>query len=131
LRRWRSSPARFGGLDSSHTNMRSFMTRCSGGMRELGYVEGQNIEYERRYAEGRAERFEEFAREMAGLKADVIVVVTTPAAKAAMNVTTTVPIVHPAIIDPLGAGLIDSLAHPVRNLTGRLKSLHRTHRKTT
>jgi putative ABC transport system substrate-binding protein len=88
------------------------------GLRELGYVEGQNIVYERRYAEGHAERFEEFAREMVKLDADVIVVVTTPAAKAAMKVTRTIPIVHPAIIDPFGAGLIDSLAHPGRNLTG-------------
>jgi len=88
------------------------------GLRELGYVEGQNIVYERRYAKGRAELFEKFAREMVELKADVIVVVTTPAAQAAMKVTTTIPIVHPAIIDPLGSGLIESLAHPGRNLTG-------------
>ena len=88
------------------------------GLRELGYVEGENIAYERRYAEGRAERFEEFAREMVELKADVIVVVTTPAAQAAMKETATIPIVHPAIVDPLGTGLISSLAHPGRNLTG-------------
>jgi putative ABC transport system substrate-binding protein len=88
------------------------------GLRELGYVEGQNIIVERRYAEGRAERFQEFAREMVERKADVIVVVTTPAAQAVMKTTTTIPIIHPAIIDPLGAGLIDSLAHPGKNLTG-------------
>jgi ABC-type uncharacterized transport system substrate-binding protein len=88
------------------------------GLRELGYIEGQNIIIERRYAEGRAERFADFAREMVQLKADVIVVVTTPAALAVMNATKTIPIVHPAVIDPLGAGLIDSLAHPGRNLTG-------------
>src|ERR1051326_1173022 len=86
------------------------------GLRELGYVEGQNIVYERRYAKGRAERFEEFAGEMVALKADVIVVVTTPAAQAVMKVTTTIPIVHPAMIDP--SVLVDSLAHPGRNLTG-------------
>jgi putative ABC transport system substrate-binding protein len=79
-------------------------------------VEGRNIVYERRYAEGRAERFDEFAREMVELKADAIVVVTTPAAQAAMKATTTIPIVHPAMIDP--AVLIGSLAHPDRNLTG-------------
>ena len=88
------------------------------GLRELGYIEGQNIIVERRYAEGRAERFADFAREMVRLKADVIVVVTTPAALAVMNATKTVPIVHPAAIDPLGAGLIESLAHPGKNLTG-------------
>jgi len=96
----------------------SFYDALFEGLRELGYVEGQNIVYERRYAEGRVELFEEFAREMVELKADVIVVVTTPAAQAVMKVTTTIPVVHPAIIDPLGAGLIDSLAHPGRNLTG-------------
>src|SRR5262249_40967518 len=96
----------------------SFYDALFEGLRELGYVEGRNIVYERRYAEGHAERFANFAREMVALKADVIVVVTTPAAQAAMKVTTTIPIVHPAIIDPLGSGLIESLAHPGRNLTG-------------
>ena len=86
------------------------------GLRELGYVEGENIVYERRYAEGRAERFEEFAREMVELKADVIVVVTTPAAQAAMKETANIPIVHPAIIDPLGTGLIGSLARQAGTL---------------
>jgi putative ABC transport system substrate-binding protein len=86
------------------------------GLRELGYVEGQNIVYERRYAEGRAERFEEFAREMVELKVDVIVVVTTPAAQAAMKATKTIPIVHPAMIEP--AALVSSLARPDSNLTG-------------
>ena len=79
------------------------------GLRELGYVEGENIAYERRYAEGRAERFEEFAREMVELKADVIVVVTTPAAQAAMKETATIPIVHPAIVDPLGTGILSAV----------------------
>lgn len=106
---------RIGFIAHRHEN---FYDALFEGLRELGYVEGQNIVYERRYAEGRAERFEEFARELVELKANVIVVVTTPAAKAAMKVTTTIPIVHPAIIDPLGAGLIDSLARPGRNLTG-------------
>jgi putative ABC transport system substrate-binding protein len=96
----------------------SFYDALFVGLRELGYIDGQHIVYERRYAEGRAERFEEFAREMVELKADVIVVVTTPAAQAVMKETTTIPIVHPAMIEPLGTGLIGSLAHPGRNLTG-------------
>ena len=57
------------------------------GLRELGYVEGQNIIIERRYAEGKAERFQEFAEEMVRLKADIIIVITTPAALAAKNAT--------------------------------------------
>jgi putative ABC transport system substrate-binding protein len=88
------------------------------GLRTRGYVEGQNIIIERRYAEGRVERFQEFAAEMVRLKVDVIIVVTTPAALAAKNATTTIPIVHPAAIDPVGTGLIASLAHPGGNVTG-------------
>jgi ABC-type uncharacterized transport system substrate-binding protein len=87
-------------------------------LRQLGYVEGHNIIVERRYAQGRAERFEEFAAEMVRLKADLIIVNTTPAAIAVKKATTTIPIVIPTAIDPVGAGLISSLAHPGGNITG-------------
>jgi len=87
-------------------------------LRELGYVEGQNIIIERRFAQGSAERFQQFAAEMVRLKADVIIVVTTPAALAAKNATTTIPIVIPTAIDPVGTGLITSLARPGGNITG-------------
>jgi putative tryptophan/tyrosine transport system substrate-binding protein len=87
-------------------------------LRELGYVEGQNIIIERRYAEGRAEKFQEFAAEMVRLKADLIMTITTPAALAAKNATTTIPIVIPTAIDPVGTGLIASLARPGGNITG-------------
>jgi putative ABC transport system substrate-binding protein len=87
-------------------------------LRELGYVEGQNIIIERRYAEGRAEKFQEFAAEMVRLKADLIITITTPAALAAKNATTTIPIVIPTAIDPVGTGLIASLARPGGNITG-------------
>jgi putative tryptophan/tyrosine transport system substrate-binding protein len=66
------------------------------GLRERGYVEGQNVIFKLRYAEGRVERFKEFAAELVRLKADIIIVVTTPAAQAVKNATTTIPIVHPA-----------------------------------
>jgi putative ABC transport system substrate-binding protein len=88
------------------------------GLRELGYVEGQNITIERRYAEGQAERFQEFAKEMVNLKADAIVTVTTPAVLAIKSVTTTIPIVIPNAIDAVGAGLVASLDHPAGNVTG-------------
>jgi putative ABC transport system substrate-binding protein len=88
------------------------------GLREYGYEEGRNLMVERRYAQGDAERFKEFAAEMVRLKVDIIVVVTTPAALAVMNATKTIPIVHPNAIDPLNTGLIASLAHPGGNLTG-------------
>jgi len=87
-------------------------------LRELGYVEGQNTIIERRYAEGRTERFDEFAAEMVRLKADLIITITTPAALAAKNATTTIPIVIPTAIDPVGTGLVASLAHPGGNITG-------------
>ena len=88
------------------------------GLRELGYVEGQNLVVERRYAEGHAEHFKDIAQELVKLNVDAIIVVTTPAAMAARNETKTIPIIHPAAIDPVGTGLIASLAHPGGNVTG-------------
>jgi putative ABC transport system substrate-binding protein len=88
------------------------------GLRELGYVDGQNIIVERRYAEGRAEMFQEFAAEMVRLKADVVITTTTPAAIALKDATTAIPIVIPSAIDPVGTGLVASLAHPGGNITG-------------
>ena len=96
----------------------SFYDALFEGLREYGYDEGRNLIVERRYAQGHAERFKEFAEEMVRLNVDVIVVVTTPAALAVMNATKTIPIVHPNAIDPLNTGLIASLAHPGGNLTG-------------
>jgi putative ABC transport system substrate-binding protein len=96
----------------------SFYHQLFDGLREYGYDEGRNLIVERRYAHGRAERFKEFAAEMVRLNVDIIIVVTTPAALAVMNATKTIPIVHPNAIDPLKTGLVDSLAHPGRNLTG-------------
>ena len=96
----------------------SFYDALFEGLREYGYEEGRNLLVERRYARGQAERFKEFAAEMVRLNVDVVIVVTTPAALAVMNATKTIPVVHPNAIDPLNTGLIDSLAHPGRNLTG-------------
>jgi len=88
------------------------------GLRELGYAEGRNLIVERRYAEGRAERFPEFAAEMVRLKVDIIVVSTTPAALAVKNATTTMPVVFPNAISPVESGVVASLAHPGGNVTG-------------
>jgi putative ABC transport system substrate-binding protein len=88
------------------------------GLRELGYVEGRNLTVERRYAEGRAERFHDIAAEMVRLKVDIIVVVTTPAALALKQATTTIPIVFPNAINPVETGVVASLAHPAGNVTG-------------
>ncbi len=88
------------------------------GLRELGYVEGQNIVIERRFSEGRYERYPALAAELAGLKPDVIVAVTTQAALAAKNATKTIPIVFTIVGDPVGVGLVASLARPGGNITG-------------
>jgi putative ABC transport system substrate-binding protein len=88
------------------------------GLRERGYIEGQNILFERRFSEGKAERFPEFAAEMVRFNADIIIVTTTPAAFAAKNATQTIPIIIPTALDPVGTGLVASLARPGGNITG-------------
>jgi len=87
-------------------------------LRELGYVEGQNIVIEHRYAEGVADRFPNLVAELMQLKVNVIVVGGTPATQAAKNATKTIPIVMTNAADPVGTGLIASLAHPGGNVTG-------------
>jgi putative tryptophan/tyrosine transport system substrate-binding protein len=88
------------------------------GLREQGYVEGKNLVIERRVAEGRFERLPQLAAELISLKPDVIVATGTPGAVAAKNATRTIPIVMVAVGDPLGPGLVKSLARPGGNVTG-------------
>lgn len=80
------------------------------GLRELGYVEGNNIAIEYRYAEGKFERLPELATELVRLKVDVIVTSTTPAIQAAKQATGTIPIVMAVVGDPVGTGLVASPA---------------------
>jgi ABC-type uncharacterized transport system substrate-binding protein len=87
------------------------------GLRELGYVEGQNILLEPRYAEGRVERFADLAAELVRLKVDVIVA-SGPMIQAAVKATDTIPIVMSAAGDPVAQGFVVSLARPGRNVTG-------------
>ena len=88
------------------------------GLRERGYVEGQNIVIEYRGADGNIERLPGLATELARLKVDVIVASATPAGRAAKQATTTIPIIVTAMGDPVGDGLVASLARPGGNLTG-------------
>ena len=88
------------------------------GLRERGYSEGRNLVFERRFSEGNAERFPEFAAEMVQLKVDCIIAITTPAALAVKHATTTIPVVMTTAIDPVGAGLVASLARPGGTVTG-------------
>src|SRR6266478_317022 len=87
-------------------------------LRERGYGEGQNITIEYRYAEGVDERFPNLADELVQLKVNVIVANSTPATQAAKNATQTIPIVMINVSDPVGTGLVASLAHPGGNVTG-------------
>jgi putative tryptophan/tyrosine transport system substrate-binding protein len=88
------------------------------GLRELGYVEGRNIVLEPRWAEGQYARYPALTADLVRLKAGVIVAVGGAATKAAKQVTETIPIVMSAVIDPVGSGLVPSLARPGGNLTG-------------
>ena len=87
-------------------------------LRQLGYVEGQNVLIDYRYGDGRNERLPDFAAEFVRLKADVIVTRGTPAALAAKNASATTPIVMAAIGEAVGTGLVTSLARPGANVTG-------------
>jgi putative ABC transport system substrate-binding protein len=106
----------FLGAESASTNQH-FFDAFREGMREHGYIDGQNVTFLERWAEGRSERFPELIEELISLKADVILALSLPAALAAKSATTTVPIVFIAS-DPLGSGLVRSLARPAGNLTG-------------
>jgi putative ABC transport system substrate-binding protein len=86
-------------------------------LRERGYVEGENIVIEYRYAEGKLERLPDLAAELVRLKVDVIVT-TGPGILAAKKASPTIPIVFAAFSDPVGAGLVSSLARPGGNITG-------------
>jgi putative ABC transport system substrate-binding protein len=88
------------------------------GLRELGYVEGQNVALEYRWAGGKAERLPEMAAELVRLKVDLIVAQGTLAAEAARRATTSIPIVFVAAGDPVGSGLVSSLGSPGGNVTG-------------
>jgi putative ABC transport system substrate-binding protein len=88
------------------------------GMRDLGYVEGKNVAFVYRTTEGRRERYSDLAAELVGLKVDVIVTDVTGAGLALKKATNTIPIVMTSSTDPVGTGLVASLARPGGNVTG-------------
>jgi len=94
------------------------------GLRELGYVEGKNIFIEWRHAEGNADRLPSLAAELVRIKVDVIVTNGPYSTRAAKKVTVTVPIVMASVGDPVGDGIVASLARPGGNITG-LSNLNR------
>ncbi|HXJ77092.1 MAG TPA: ABC transporter substrate-binding protein [Candidatus Methylomirabilis sp.] len=89
-------------------------------LRELGYLEGQNLVIERRYAEGKTDRLPGLARDLVQLRVDVIVTVGQATIRAAKDATTTIPIVFFGNFDPVAAGFVVSLARPGGNVTGVL-----------
>jgi putative ABC transport system substrate-binding protein len=99
---------------TSSTWIAAFVQR----LRELGWIEGRTITIEYRWAEGRSEHYTEIAAELVRLKVDVIFAPTTPAVIAAKQTTSTIPIVFATASDPVGAGLVESLARPGGQITG-------------
>jgi putative tryptophan/tyrosine transport system substrate-binding protein len=89
-------------------------------LRDRGWVEGRNILIERRYSEGMAERFPDLAAELVRLKVDVIVAVAAGAALAAKKATTSIPVVAVGVTDPVGSGLVASLARPGGKVVSRV-----------
>ena len=110
---------RIGYLDASTASgsavlVKAFLQELS----KLGWIEGKNLTIEYRFAEQKTERLPELAADLVRLKVDLIVVSATPSALAAKSATTTIPIVIASASDPVGAGLVASLARPGGNVTG-------------
>ena len=98
--------------------MQRRMSALRQGLQALGWIEGRTISIEYRWAQGRSEDYAENAAELVRLKVDVIVTSTTPPSLAAKQATAVIPIVFAAANDPVGTGLVASLARPGGNLTG-------------
>jgi len=103
---------------NSATAAAPFFEAFRQGLRDLRWIEGKNIVIEHRFADGRFERLPDLAGELLRLKVDVIVAAPTPSAVAAKDATRTIPIVMVAAGDPVGLGLVASLARPGGNVTG-------------
>ena len=110
---------RMGFLDSSTASASAVRVEAfRQEMRKLGWIEGKNIAIEYRFAEQKPERLPELAAVLVGLKVELIVVTSNPVALAAKNATATIPIVMTTSTDPVGVGLVASLARPGGNVTG-------------
>jgi putative ABC transport system substrate-binding protein len=110
---------RIGTLEQSSRSGRTHLWEAfRQGLQELGYVEGKNLAMEQRWADGDRDRLPGFAAELVGLKVDVIVTAATGPALAAKKATNTIPIVMASQSDPVGTGLVSSLARPGENVTG-------------
>jgi putative ABC transport system substrate-binding protein len=117
VRAQQSKVARIGALYIGTADAESFKKELREGLRELGYLEGQNIVFEFRSAEGHLDRLTELAAELVRLKVDVIVALYVPPSLAAKHATREIPIVV-IVGDPVETGIVPSLAHPGGNITG-------------
>jgi ABC-type uncharacterized transport system substrate-binding protein len=117
VRAQQSKVARIGVLYIGLADSESFKEELRKGLQELGYLEGQNISFEFRSAEGKLDRLPELASELARLKVDVIVALYVPSALAAKQATHEIPIVITAA-EPVETGIVDSWARPGGNITG-------------
>jgi putative ABC transport system substrate-binding protein len=107
---------RIGWLGTAHTDAE--WDQFIEGLRERGWIEGKNLAFERLYSDGRSDRFPALAAQLVARNVDLIVAVGTQPAVAARDATTTIPITFFYVGDPVGSGLVASLARPDRNLTG-------------
>ncbi|MBI2753063.1 MAG: ABC transporter substrate-binding protein [Betaproteobacteria bacterium] len=115
----RAKPARVATFQTSSPETLGYLTEAfKQAMRELGYIEGKTIVFESRWAMGRLERLPELAKEIVASKPDVILVGNINTTVAAREATAAIPIVMATSIDPVGSGLIKSLARPGGNITG-------------
>jgi putative ABC transport system substrate-binding protein len=105
-------------MAGSSQGIQSYLDAFRQGLYELGYVEGQSIAIEYRWAEGKYERLSDLAAELVRLKPDVIVAVATPAVQAAKQATKAIPIVMVSVGDPVATGFVASVARPGGNITG-------------
>ena len=105
-------------LGASGESVASLFHALDEGLRELGYVEGRNIVFEQRYADGKMERLPDLAAELVRLRVDVIITGSNIHVAAVRHATTTIPIVMVFTADPVGAGFVASLARPGGNVTG-------------
>jgi putative ABC transport system substrate-binding protein len=115
----RQKPLRVGLIAFGNGSMNTHLQQALiDGLKQRGYVEGQNLVLERRYAEGVGSRVPELASELAALKLDAIVTTCTPTTQHASKATTTIPLVMAGVADPVGQGLIANYGRPGGNVTG-------------
>ena len=115
----RHGPVRLGLLSNFSPESGKRLTHCFvSGLRDLGWVERQNIEIDIRWAEGQASRFPTLAEDLVRSRPDVIVAISTPGAQAARRATNSIPVVFMGVSDPVTSGIVATLAKPGANVTG-------------